>query len=380
MESIGLLAGGIAHDFNNILTVILGNTSILKMSMAESGVHQPEIDEIEVVATRAAEMTRQLLSFSRKHGGSPRRIDLSAVVVGMQTMLGRLLPETIRSEYCLRDGELPVFADPGQVEQVLLNLVVNARDAIPDNGVITIETFVGRPHASSAEVFFDSFAHPGRDMAVIAVSDNGVGIEPAHLHRVFEPFFTTKEVGKGTGLGLSTVFGIVKQQEGTLSVQSEPGHGSTFRVYLPLTERGEEAPDAASPEPARGGTETLLVVEDDPGVRQVAIRMLEDLGYTVIPAEDGASAIAIARAHPERIDLLLTDIIMPGIPGPDVARELRRIRPDLPVVYASGYPADYLARSGLSPDEFTLVHKPFSRVELATAVQAALRQRRLRDA
>lgn len=375
MESIGLMAGGIAHDFNNILTVILGNANILQRSLAKTDAHQYEVEEIANAAMRAAEMTRQLLSFSRKQGGQPRLLDLNGIVRGLEKMLKRLLPESIQIEYRLREGELPVYADAGQMEQILLNLIVNARDAIDEHGVIIIESAIGKPHAQSGEIYFDAFDRPDREMAVICVRDNGVGIDPVHVHRIFEPFFTTKAVGKGTGLGLPTVFGIVKQHEGTLSVQSNPGMGSTFRIYLPLADGAAAKEESRQVGDIRGGGETLLVIEDDPGVRQVTVSVLEELGYNVIQAGHGAAALEIARNHEGRIDLVLTDIIMPGMSGVEVAAELKQIRPGLPVLYASGYPADHLERSGMPAGEFGMVQKPFSREALARSVRMALGSR-----
>jgi PAS domain S-box-containing protein len=332
MEAIGQLAGGVAHDFNNLLTIILGYCQIAINQAEDGSPLTGALEEILKAGDRAAILTRQLLAFSRRQILAPKVLDLNARVGEMERMLRRLIGEDIDLAVKLDPNVGNIRADPGQLDQVLLNLAVNARDAMPAGGQLSIET---------ANVVLDDAyarthpeARPG-NYAMLAVTDNGAGIARDVLPHIFEPFFTTKEAGKGTGLGLSTVYGIVKQSEGHLAVYSELGHGTTFKIYLPSTTAataGQEAPT----EPTPSGKETILVVEDEPSVRQFACLVLRQHGYTVLEADKSEDAIQLARQFRERIDLLVTDVVMPGIGGLELAKELTALHPEAKVLYFSG--------------------------------------------
>ena len=378
LEAIGRLAGGIAHDFNNLLSVVLSYTAL-----AVEGVdaHQPshadlseDLQEIRRAGESAAELTRQLLAFSRQQLLHPRRVDLNGLLQGLERMLTRITGDTIQLTLTLSHELAAVRADPGPIEQVVMNLVLNARDAMPSGGQLTIET---------ANVVLDEAyvrAHVGASAGphvMLAVSDTGIGMDAATVARIFEPFFTTKGIGRGTGLGLSTVFGIIKQSGGGIWVYSEPGRGSTFKVYLPaLSSRARDVvdADAAPPPPPQtdGGHETLLLVEDDEQVRRLAQRVLERLGYTVLVACDGGDALRVATMFAEQIELLVTDVVMPVMGGRAVAAELRRLRPDVQVVYMSGYTDDAVMQAGALEAGATFLQKPLTPQSLARAVRAAL--------
>ncbi|HKP16426.1 MAG TPA: ATP-binding protein [Gemmatimonadaceae bacterium] len=367
MEAVGRLAGGVAHDFNNLLTAIKGFASLLQMTIAPSDESHEFVAEIVKASDRAAGLTNQLLAFSRRQLRRPERIDINARVRDLERMLGLLVSEGGELELRLDPSLGLVHADPGQLEQIVLNLAVNARDAIagrPD-GKITI--------ATSSVVLCDEFRRwrvapaPG-EYVRLDVRDNGVGMDAATQARIFDPFFSTKAVGQGTGLGLATVYGIAKQSGGYVWVQSAPGEGSTFSVYLPRASANTTASDDDA-HPLRHG-DLVLLVEDEDGVRRVARRALELHGYRVIEAADGARAVELARATPS-IGLLITDVMMPGMLGPELAGAVREIVPGLPVLYMSGH-ADEAARGGLLDSSTPFLAKPFSADSLVEKVREVL--------
>jgi PAS domain S-box-containing protein len=371
MEAVGRLAGGVAHDFNNLLTAIQGNVEMLLLELPRAGAVRDDLMEIKRAATRAASLTRQLLAFSRKQMLAPKVLDVNAVVRELQRMLGRVIGEDVRLATSLRAVNAAVMADPGQLEQVVLNLAVNARDAMPRGGTLRIETREVLLSEAEAQRY-PYRVEPGAYVR-LTVSDTGVGMEPEVLRRVFEPFFTTREPGKGTGLGLSTVYGIVKQSGGYVWAESEPGRGSRFRVYLPRVCAEPERPEP-QPEPAavpQGGG-VVLLVEDEEGVRSLSRRILERRGYTVLAARDAAEARQLFAGNGNRVDLLLTDVVMPHESGRELAEALLPLQPDLRVVFMSGYTDDALIRHGVLEDRFRLLEKPFAPDGLVQAVREAL--------
>ena len=370
MEAVGRLAGGIAHDFNNLLTAILGYSQILEERFEAEGRTCEEIREVRRAGQRAGSLTRQLLAFSRKQIHQPRVIDLNTVIGDMESMLRRLMGEDVALETRLAPDLRRVMADPGQLEQVLMNLAVNARDAMPTGGTLIIET----ANATFDEAYArtDREVLPG-DYAMIAVSDNGCGIPADRLDKIFEPFYTTKEKGRGTGLGLSTVYGIVKQSNGYVWTYSEPGQGATFKIYLPAT---TEPARAARP-PVDGtrsltGTETVLLAEDEAWVRKLVSQCLEQHGYTVLVAEDGEQAVRIHQCYTGRIDLLLTDVVMPRLNGVDLAARITRDRPGCRVLFMSGYTGHAILQHGRLPPECAFLQKPFTLQDLASLVRDVL--------
>ncbi|MDX2192979.1 MAG: PAS domain-containing protein [Gemmatimonadales bacterium] len=366
MEAVGRLAGGIAHDFNNILTVITGYCELLQFSLPDEPTLRADVEQVHRAALRAAGLTRQLLAFSRRQVVQPRVIDVNEVVRTLEPMLRRLIGEDVELEVALAPDAGSVRADPGQLEQVLVNLVVNARDAMPEGGRIAIAT------ARDARDREWDGVPPG-EWSAIAVSDTGVGMDAETRARIFEPFFTTKELDKGTGLGLSTVHGIVTQAGGHVLVESAPGAGATFRVLLPPA--AEVAADAAHGQaaaPALDGTETILLVEDDPGIRHLAAEVLRARGYTILEAPTGVEAVHRAEAHPGPLHLLLTDVVMPELSGRQVAERVTALRPEVRVLYMSGYTDDAVLRHGIQAQEVALLPKPFTLRELLRAVRERL--------
>ena len=370
MEAIGRLAGGIAHDFNNILTAISGHTALLIGDLPAGDPRRDDVQEVQKAVDRAADLTRQLLAFSRRQVLEPRVLDLNAVVRDLEKMLRRLIGADIDCDYVLDPDAGRVRADPGQLQQVLMNLAANARDAMAEGGRMTIET--GRvefaePHARETEV-----VQPGR-YAMLAVSDTGSGIDAETQARIFEPFFTTKEKGKGTGLGLATVYGIVKQSGGHIFIYSERGHGTSFKIYLPeVTEVAEAVPVPAESAAAPTGTETVLVVEDDPAVLSLAARVLKDLGYTVLQAADGHAALAILEEHENTVALLVTDAVLPWFSGRELVRRARATHPDLGVLFISGYAPHATGRHGIVDPDTAFLGKPFTPSALAQKVRDVL--------
>ena len=368
LEAVGLLAGGVAHDFNNLLTAIKGFASLLQMTIPPGDEAHEFVDEIGKAADRAAALTAQLLAFSRRQLLRPERIDLNTRVRDLERMLGLLVSEGGELRLELDPALGLVHADPGQVEQLILNLAVNARDAIANRtgGRITI--------ATSNATLHDEFTGwrvapaPG-EYVRLDVSDNGVGMDPATQARIFDPFFTTKAPGQGTGLGLATVYGIAKQSDGYVWVESAPGEGATFTVYLPRAPESEPSVEA-DVGVARPGDDVVLLVEDEDGVRRVARRALEMHGYRVIEASDGAQAVELARTNPS-VGLLLTDVMMPGSFGPAVADAVHGIVPGLPVLYMSGHAED-VARGGLLDASVPFLAKPFTPTRLAEKVREVM--------
>jgi PAS domain S-box-containing protein len=377
MEAVGRLAAGVAHDFNNILTAITGYAQLLLEDLAPSDQHRGDVEEIRKAADRAAGLTRQLLAFSRQQILQPTVLDLNFLVSDTEAMLARLLGEDIRLAARLVPDLGAVQADRGQIEQVIMNLAVNARDAMPHGGTLTIET----ANIEMDELYAGEHvpALPG-SYVMLAVSDTGTGMSRDTQAHMFEPFFTTKGKGKGTGLGLATVYGIVKQSAGFIWVYTEPGHGTTFKVYLPRVGQAPEPQiSGRSPSGAIGGTETVLLVEDEAAVRAVARQSLERHGYTVLEAASGEIALDLAQRYAGRIHLLLTDVVMPGISGRALALRFAALRPDMHTIYMSGYTDEAIARHGVLEPGITYVQKPFSPDALARKVRDVLDEDEVRD-
>ena len=370
MEAVGRLAGGIAHDFNNILGIITMCAELLRTHVTSEELPQELIGHIRDASKRGAALTRQLLAFSRKQPSQPKVLDLNDRLKEVCKLLRPLMGDDVSVMLLPRSELAFVRADPGQLDQVLLNLAVNSRDAMPHGGKFIIET--------ATSEFDEEFVRqhppmkPGR-YVMLAVSDNGTGMSEATRSRIFEPFFTTKEVGKGTGLGLATVYGIVQQSGGHIWVYSEPGRGTTFKVYLPCTdaEAGLAAETERETEFRRGEGTAILLVEDDPVIRGLTRRMLDAQGYSVIEAEDGKSAVAQAQSSPEHIDLVLTDVVMHGMSGPELVLHLMESHPETRFLYMSGYTGELVASHELS-EGVTLLEKPFTRASLLSTIQAAL--------
>jgi PAS domain S-box-containing protein len=366
LESVGRLAGGIAHDFNNLLTVINGYSDLLLRELASDDPHREIIREIRTVGLRAASLTRQLLAFSRKQIRHPQPLIIDATIRDMQHMIARLLGEDVQLKMKLNAGGAAIFADPGQFDQVLMNLVVNARDAMLGGGTLTIETKEQDSNGSEQN------QGPPRSWIAIAVQDTGIGMDKATQAHLFEPYFTTKESGKGSGLGLSTIHGIVAQSSGHIEVESAPGSGTTFRIYLPKMEGPQPVPINIEETTNLFGTETVLVVEDEAEVRAYSVAALKAYGYRVLTAENPQAALLVAEREGEGLDLVLTDVVMPDMSGRNLAARLEQLRPSLKVLYMSGYSSDMIARHGILEDGLTLVEKPFSPEQLAQKVREVL--------
>jgi CheY-like chemotaxis protein len=369
MEAIGRLAGGVAHDFNNLLTIIFGSSDVLLEDLSRDYRLRAEVEEIMKAARRAASLTRQLLAFSRRQLLELQVLDLNALVANLEGMLRRLIGEDVEFRTVLTPARGTVLADPGQLEQVIMNLAVNARDAMPQGGKLTIETAAADLDESSAQAHIPVIAG---SYIMLAVSDTGTGMDAEVKARLFEPFFTTKEKGKGTGLGLAMVYGIVKQSGGYIWVYSEPRHGTTFKIYLPRIEADPEplAPKAA-PVSLRG-SETVLVVEDEEAVRSLIRTVLETRGYVVIAAEAGEAALRLANAHDGVIHLLVTDVVMPGMSGRDLAEHLAPVRREMKALYLSGYTDDAIVQHGVLEQGIAFLQKPFMPQELARKVREVL--------
>ena len=372
LEGLGQLAGGVAHDFNNLIAVISNYATFIAESAEDAGLTGIAGDaaQISKAAQRGADLTHQLLAFARREVVRPRPLDLNGVVTDIEQMLRRSIGEHITLDVRLSGGLPSITADPGQLDQVLVNLAVNARDAMPRGGTLTIETCtldVDRDYAAARP-----HLRPGAYVRM-RVSDTGTGMPPEVIARAFEPFYTTKPAGKGTGLGLATVYGIITAAGGDLSIYSEPGSGTTFTILLPATDAQPAEPEAP-PEPARTDYRrgTILAVEDEPALRGVLHRILLGAGHEVLIAEDGLSALALAEAHEGPIDLLLTDVVMPHMLGRDLADRLTEHRPDTKVLFMSGYARPVLASQGTLAPGVTLVEKPFSKIQLLTAIQNQL--------
>jgi len=364
MEAIGRLAGGVAHDFNNLLGAILGYSDFALAALREG---HPAREDIEKV--KSAELTRQLLAFSRKQVLQPRVLDLNEVVLGMEKMLPRLIGEDVELVTALEPELAPVMADPGQVEQIIMNLAVNARDAMPGGGKLVIET----ANVELDEDYASRHANvtPGR-YVMLAVSDTGEGMDRETLSHAFEPFFTTKAAGSGTGLGLATVYGIVQQSNGHIWCYSEPGKGTTFKIYLPAHEGEAAGHQGKAAATAPSGTETILLAEDEDVLRALIARVLGEAGYTVLSAKDGAEALSLAERHEGPIHLLITDVVMPRTSGTELARSLARLRPGVRVLYTSGYTDNAIVHHGVLRAGVAFLHKPFSGAKLLSVVRQVL--------
>jgi PAS domain S-box-containing protein len=370
MEAVGKLAGGVAHDFNNLLVAILGHSELLEMALSTDSELLANASEIRRAGERAADLVGQLLAFSRKQVLRPRVVDVGPLVDDLARMLQRVIGERIDLITYTPDAPLCVTVDPNRLEQVVLNLATNARDAMPEGGTLTLAVR-GRALAASDEG--RRRLPPGR-YAELSVTDTGDGIAPELLDRVFDPFFTTKEQGAGTGLGLATVYGIVKQSGGDIEVESTPGAGTVFRIHLPLVACEKTAAAAAPTQnDAQVGSETVLLVEDDASAASLMARVLTSAGYRVLAAEDGVAALELVARHGlERVDMLLTDVVMPRLGGLELASRLREQRPDLPVLFASGYSEATVMGDRPVNGDFDLLQKPFSPRELRTRVRGAL--------
>jgi len=370
MEAVGRLSGGIAHDFNNLLGVIIGYSQVLKRSLKPEHPLYEHAEEIEKASQRAVSLTRQLLAFSRQQVLEPVILNMNALVSDMEKMLPRLIGEDVALTLTLDPALGQVKADPGQIEQVIMNLAVNARDAMPDGGKLTIQT---------ANVDLDTaytHQHPGSRVGsyvMLRVTDTGTGIDPEIQAQIFEPFFTTKERDKGTGLGLATVYGVVKQSGGYIAVDSEKGKGASFSVYLLRVENAVAAPDLSNDAPVSvRGSETILLVEDEESLRKLADMFLRDSGYHVLTAADGAQALQVARQYAGPIHLLLTDVVMPGINGRVLAERLAPSQPGMTILYVSGYTDSFIAGHGVLEAGAHLLHKPFTEESLTRKVRELL--------
>ena len=367
MDAIGQLAGGIAHDFNNLLGVILGHNEILLDELRQDGEQKRRAEEVKEAALRAAALTNQLLAFSRKQMLEPEVFDLNRLLLETEKMLRRLIGEHIELVAVPWPTAATIRADPNQWQHVILNLALNARDAMPEGGKLTIKV-------ERADLATESSAVPPGRYCLLSVSDNGSGMDIGTQARIFEPFFTTKPKGKGTGLGLSTVYGIVKQSGGHIAVDSLPGRGTTMRVYVPwIDEPAKIAPKPAISSPQ--GKETVLIVEDEAAVRELACECLKRKGYQVLDAPSAIEAVAICSQTEPKIDLVLSDVLMPGMGGRELAEKLRRLRPAIKILYMSGYIDDALAADDVLEKETAFIQKPFTPTTLAHKVRQVLDNR-----
>lgn len=373
MDAVGQLAGGVAHDFNNLLTVIMSYSSMLLSDFDEKDPRREDVQEISDAASRASGLTSQLLAFSRKQLMEPRVISVNSVVSGIEKLLRRLIGEDIELATTLDPDLSLINADPGQLEQVLINLVVNARDAMPDGGRLHITTSNTNLSNEQSERHLE--AAPG-EYVMVAVTDTGTGMTREVQQRVFEPFFTTKGQGKGTGLGLSTVYGIVKQSGGDVWIYSEPGNGTTFKVYFPRVAGSEESlPVKEDSQATPGGNETVLIVEDDAALRALSARILETNGYTVLLARNGLEALALASGHAGQIDLVASDVVMPKMNGRPLVEKLLETRKEMKVLFMSGYTDDEVMRRGVIDGRTAFLQKPFTPAQLAKKIRDVLDQK-----
>ena len=369
MEAVGRLAGGIAHDFNNLLTAIIGYTEIVLHGLDPKDERRADAEEIGRAAMRAADLTRQMLAFSRRQVLQPKIIDLNKALTKVEPMLRRMIGEDIVMTVNGRGVNAFVRVDPGQVEQVVMNLVVNARDAMPQGGRLNVET--GDAMLDEAAVAEMPDAQPG-DYVVLSVSDTGVGMPPEVRARIFEPYFTTKDVGKGTGLGLSTAYGIVRQSDGHIAVASELGSGTTFRIFLPRSEAPQAVAAEAGVEGMPEGTEYILLVEDDSSVRRLSKELLVRLGYSVTEAASGRAGLALGTDDSRHFDLALCDVILGDMSGPAVAEALSALRPSIRVLYMSGYPDEAIVRTGVLEEGKPFLQKPFTPMQLSKKIREVL--------
>jgi len=371
MEAIGTLTGGIAHDFNNILTAIIGYSNLLQLKVSdEETVLVNYVEQILAASEKAANLTRSLLAFSRKQLIDPKPVDLNQIVKDVQKLLIRVIGEDVEFRTVMADRDLVIMADIGQVEQILLNLATNARDAMPDGGILTIET--SYVHFAGDHAGFSNQIEPG-EYAVVSASDTGIGMDEVTKQRIFEPFYTTKDVGKGTGLGLSIVYGIIKQHRGDVHVYSEPGKGTTFKIYLPLLAQEVTDSEKKTAETLTGGAETILLAEDDGDVRKLMVAMLEQFGYSIIEAVDGEDAVRKFNEHEAEIDLLILDVIMPKMNGKESFEQIRKVKPDVKVIFSSGYTADIILSKGILESGAGFLQKPVHPQALLSVIKKTLK-------
>jgi two-component system cell cycle sensor histidine kinase/response regulator CckA len=374
MEAVGRLAGGVAHDFNNLLMVISGYAEVLLEHTRKNDPLYPKIEAIHQATDRATTLTRQLLAFSRKQLLELKVVDLNIIVEDIKRLLRPLIGENIELQTQLAPDLGRTRADAGQIEQVLMNLVVNSKDAMPNGGKIIIQSANARLNHEDVRREY-SYIHPGL-YVVLSVTDTGEGMDKETQLRIFEPFFTTKEKGKGTGLGLSTVYGIIKQSGGYVLVQSEPGQGTTFRIYLPRVEDALELVGAAGTSLSQnGGSETVLLVEDEESVRQLVRETLESKGYKVLEADNGEAALRIVSNYSDKIDMLITDVVMPGMSGRELSARLCASRPQTKVLYLSGYTEDAIGHEGVVDPDTAFLQKPFTLQMLSRKVREVLGER-----
>lgn len=370
MEAIGRFSAGIAHDLNNILSVIVGYGTIIQMKMSCADPQRDNLDQILTAADRAANLTRSLLTFSRKQELTLQPLNINSCISNVKTFLERIIGEDITLKMSLAEGEVLVHADKGHIEQVLMNLAANARDAMPTGGVLSIGTDL--LEIDEHYIQLHGYGTLGRH-ALIIFADNGSGMDEETRQRIFEPFFTTKETGKGTGLGLSIIYGIVKQHNGHISVYSEPGQGTTFRILLPLMPEDVAVQDKeACQELLQGGNETILIVDDEASIRDYLKLFLTTLGYSVLLAQDGREAIQVFLEKGQDVDLVLMDVIMPNINGKEAALELRKRKTDIKIIFTSGYPYDLIKERNLQDDNAQLLMKPMTPTDLARKIRVAL--------
>jgi len=375
LESLGQLAGGVAHDFNNLLAVISNYAAFISEEVADGGAPgdlgsvRDDVRQIQLAADRAAELTHQLLAFARRDVVQPRSLDLNEVIAQVEQLLIRTLGEHVILKTDLAPALCPVLADPGQIEQVLVSLAVNARDAMPSGGTLVVQTSVTSIGESDAAGRVG--LAPGR-YACMKISDTGVGMPGEVIDRAFEPFFTTKPKGEGTGLGLATVYGIITQARGYVQIYSEPGLGTTITILMPATGQSVRGGPGRGQQPVGGGDETVLIVEDEPAMREVAGRILSRRGYHVIAAASGPEAIELVTSHPGDIDVLLTDVIMPKMLGKEVAERIRALRPGVKVLFMSGYTQGVLDSQGVVEAGVNLIEKPFTEARLLSTLRQVI--------
>jgi signal transduction histidine kinase len=370
MEAIGRFSAGIAHDFNNILTVIFGFGVMMQMDMPPNDPQRDRLDHILAAAERAKNLTRSLLTFSRKQEMKLQSLNLNDCIRNVEIFLRRIIGEDVTLAISLREEAMPIIADGGHIEQVLMNLATNARDAMSDGGILSIGTDI--IEIDDVFIRMHGYGAPGR-YVVLTVADNGAGMDGETRQQIFEPFFTTKETGKGTGLGLSIIYGIIQQHKGFINVYSEPGLGTTFKILLPMAEDDVSSHDAElGHQPLRGGEETILVVDDEAAIREYLDLFLTSLGYRVLLAGDGQEAVDVFREKAHEVDLVLIDVIMPHKKGGETARELRRINSGLKIIFTSGYPDDLIHKQKLLEEGVTIVMKPLAPTDLAGMVRTVL--------